>query len=55
MDTGIGFNAYSVIELKMIELILNDKTNEIYINEINTYSQENLIHEQSTDLFRAAP
>jgi len=28
MDTGIGFNAYSVIELKMIELILNDKTNE---------------------------
>jgi chromosome segregation protein len=28
MDTGMGFNAYSVIELKMIELILNDKTNE---------------------------
>jgi chromosome segregation protein len=28
MDSGMGFNAYSIIELKMIELILNDKTNE---------------------------
>lgn len=28
MDTGIGANAYSVIELKMVETILNDKTDE---------------------------
>ena len=26
MDTGIGSNAYSVIELKMVETILNNKT-----------------------------
>jgi len=28
MDTGIGANAYSVIELKMVETILNDKADE---------------------------
>ena len=28
MDTGIGSNAYSVIELKMVETILNNKTDE---------------------------
>ena len=28
MDTGIGANAYSVIELKMVETILNNKTDE---------------------------
>jgi len=28
MDTGIGANAYSVIELKMVETILNNKTEE---------------------------
>ena len=28
MDTGMGANAYSVIELKMIETILSDKTDE---------------------------
>ncbi len=28
MDTGMGCNAYSVIELKMIETILSDKTDE---------------------------
>jgi len=28
MDTGIGTNAYSVIELKMVETILNDKADE---------------------------
>jgi chromosome segregation protein len=28
MDTGIGTNAYSVIELKMIEIILSNKTEE---------------------------
>jgi chromosome segregation protein len=28
MDTGIGTNAYSVIELKMIEVILSNKTEE---------------------------
>ncbi len=28
MDTGMGANAYSVIELKMIEIILSDKTDE---------------------------
>jgi chromosome segregation protein len=28
MDTGMGANAYSVIELKMIETILSDKTEE---------------------------
>ncbi|MEW5841906.1 MAG: chromosome segregation protein SMC [Bacteroidota bacterium] len=28
MDTGIGANAYSVIELKMIEIILSSKTEE---------------------------
>ena len=28
MDTGMGTNAYSVIELKMVELILNNKTDE---------------------------
>jgi chromosome segregation protein len=28
MDTGMGSNAYSVIELKMIETILSDKTEE---------------------------
>lgn len=28
MDTGMGSNAYSVIELKMVEEILNDKNND---------------------------
>jgi len=28
MDTGMGANAYSVIELKMVEEILNDKNND---------------------------
>lgn len=28
MDTGMGANAYSVIELKMVETILSDKTDE---------------------------
>lgn len=28
LDTGIGSNAYSVIELKMVETILNDKADE---------------------------
>lgn len=28
MDTGMGTNAYSVIELKMVETILNNKTDE---------------------------
>ena len=28
MDTGMGANAYSVIELKMIETILSDRTEE---------------------------
>jgi len=28
MDTGMGADAYSVIELKMIETILSDKTDE---------------------------
>ena len=28
MDTGMGSDAYSVIELKMVEEILNDKNND---------------------------
>ena len=28
MDTGIGANAYSVIELKMVETILSNKAEE---------------------------